>query len=112
MLAPMTRLFDLSHEVTPGMFTHPGLPGPEWEPFKTREEYERASGTTFQIDRICMVGNTGTYLDSPFHRFAHGGDLATVPLSAVADVPVVLVDARGERAVGPDVLAAAVGSDD
>jgi kynurenine formamidase len=108
----MTRILDLSHEIKPGMFTHPGLPGPQWEPFKTRQEYEQASGTTFQIDRICMVGNTGTYLDSPYHRFSHGGDLASISLRAVADVPVLVVDARGQRAVGVDVVAAAVGDED
>ncbi|MDT7571692.1 MAG: hypothetical protein QOE05_1866 [Actinomycetota bacterium] len=94
------------------MFTHPGLPGPEWEAFKTRQEFEQAGGTTFQIDRICMVGNTGTYLDSPFHRFAEGGDLASIALDAVADVPVFLVDATGQRAVGIDVLSAALGEED
>jgi kynurenine formamidase len=108
----MTRLLDLSHQITPGMFTHPGLPGPEWEAFKTRQEYEQVSGTTFQIDRICMVGNTGTYLDSPFHRFADGTDLAGISLDAVVDVPVLLVDGRGHRAVGVDVLAKAVGDED
>jgi kynurenine formamidase len=108
----MTTLFDLSHELTPGMFTHPGLPGPEWEPFKTRQDYEKASGTTFQIDRICMVGNTGTYLDSPFHRFADGSDLAGIALDAVVDVPTFLVDARAQRAVDVDLLAAAVGEED
>jgi kynurenine formamidase len=107
-----TRIIDLSHEVTPGMFTHPGLPGPEWEAFRTREDYEQASGTTFQIDRLCMVGNTGTYLDSPFHRFADGDDLSAIPLAAVVDVPVLLVEARQDRAVGVDALAAALGDDD
>lgn len=108
----MTRIIDLSHEVKPGMFTHPGLPGPEWEAFKTRQDYEQASGTTFQIDRICMVGNTGTYLDSPFHRFADGGDLAAISLGAVVDLPVHLVDARHQRAVGVDTVATAVGDED
>lgn len=106
----MTRqLIDLSHPIVPGMFTHPGLPGPEWEPFRTREEYRAATGTTFQIDRVTMVGNTGTYLDSPFHRFAEGGDLASLPLSAVADLRVLVVDARGHRAVDASLLAAALG---
>ncbi len=91
------------------MLTHPGLPGPEWEPFRTRKEYRESSGTDFQIDRVCMVGNTGTYLDSPFHRFADGGDLASLSLAAVADLPILVVDARGSgRAVGPDLLASAL----
>jgi arylformamidase len=103
------RLVDLSHRVEMGMFTHPGLPGPTWEAFRSREQYREASGTDFQVDRVTLVGNTGTYLDSPFHRFADGGDLASLPLSAVADLPVLVVDARGDdRGVGPAVLAGAL----
>jgi arylformamidase len=105
-----SQLFDLSHRIEPGMFTHPGLPGPTSKPFRTREESQQTSGTDFQIDQVTMVGNTGTYLDSPFHRFADGGDLASLPLTAVADLPLLVVDARpGGRGVGPDVLAAALG---
>lgn len=104
------QLLDLSHRIEAGMFTHPGLPGPSWDPFRTREESRQASGTDFQIDRVTMVGNTGTYLDSPYHRFADGGDLASLPLSAVADLPTLVVDAQvGGRGVGPVVLAAALG---
>jgi arylformamidase len=107
------QLIDLSHRIEPGMLTHPGLPGPEWEPFRTREEYRASSGTDFQIDRVCMVGNTGTYLDSPFHRFADGGDLASLSLAAVADLPILVVDARrGGRGVGPDLLASALSEAD
>ena len=107
-----TQVLDLSHDLQAGMHTHPGLPAPEWEPFKTRQQYEAASGTTFQIDRICMVGNTGTYLDSPYHRFGDGGDLASIPLSQVVDIPVVVVDARSHRAVGIDTLSDAVGDEE
>ncbi len=104
-----TQVLDLSHDLHPGMHTHPGLPAPDWTPYKTRAEYQEASGTTFQIDRICMVGNTGTYLDSPYHRYEDGGDLASIPLSQVVNVPVVVVDARAHRAVGPDTLTDALG---
>jgi kynurenine formamidase len=105
-----SRLLDLSHRIEPGMFTHPGLPGPTWKPFRTREQYRQSSGTDFQIDQVTMVGNTGTYLDSPFHRFADGGDLASVPLTAVADLSAFVVDARQTgRGVGADVLADALG---
>jgi kynurenine formamidase len=107
-----TQVLDLSHELAPGMHTHPGLPGPQWEAYKTRQDYQEASGTTFQIDRICMVGNTGTYLDSPYHRFADGGDLASIPLSQVVDVPVLVVDARAQRTVDVDMLTAELGHDD
>ncbi len=107
-----SHVLDLSHALRPGMRTHPGLPEPEWEPFRTRQEYEQASGTTFQIDRICMVGNTGTYLDSPYHRYADGADLAGIPLTQVVDVPIVVVDARERRAVECVLLSEALGDED
>lgn len=107
-----SQVLDLSHALRPGMHTHPGLPAPEWEPFRTRQEYEQSSGTTFQIDRICMVGNTGTYLDSPYHRYADGADLARIPLSQVVDVPILVVDARERRAVDREVLSGALGDED
>ena len=88
------RLLDLSHAIRPGMATHPGLPGPEAAVFRSRESYRVATGTEFQVDHVSMVGNTGTYLDSPYHRFPAGGDLASLPLTAVADLPIVIVDAR------------------
>lgn len=110
----MSRLIDLSHDLRAGVLTHPGLPGPEHSVFRSRDERSAATDATFQIDRVSMVGNTGTYLDSPFHRFADGADLAGLPLSAVAHLPVVLVDAttRPGRAVGADLLEAALGRRD
>lgn len=107
----MPRVVDLSHEIHAGLFTHPGLPGPVTTAFRSREEYRAANGTDFQVDRVDMVGNTGTYLDSPFHRFADGADLASIPLDAVVDVPVLVVDAA-ERAVDAPLLAAALGDDE
>lgn len=100
----MNTLIDLSHPLHVGMETHPGLPGPVWEAHRTRAEYREAAGTDFQVDRITMVGNTGTYLDSPFHRFADGGDLASLPLEAVADLPIHLVDARAGRRTDMQLL--------
>ncbi len=60
------------------MITYPGLPGPVISPFMTREASREhyVAGTEFDIGRIEMVANTGTYLDTPFHRFADGFDLA------------------------------------
>jgi arylformamidase len=101
-----SQVVDLSHAITAGMFTHPGLPGPEAAPFRTRQQYREAGSAEFQIDRVCMVGNTGTYLDSPFHRFSDGGDLASVPLRMVADLPVLVVDAAGPAIGLPEVHAA------
>ena len=82
------RLVELNHEIVAGMTTYPGLPGPEITPHVTRVASRKlyAAGTEFAIDRISMVGNTGTYLDSPFHRYPDGTDLAGVPLTAVADL--------------------------
>src|SRR4028118_1446977 len=108
----MTTIFDLSHTIRAGLQTHPGLPAPTNTPFRTRESYRAATGTDFQVDQVTMVGNTGTYLDSPFHRFADGGDLASLPLSAVADIPVLAVDCRDRRAVDQSLLAGDLGEED
>jgi arylformamidase len=103
------RLIDLSHHVRNGMVTLPGLPGPEITPFLTREASKAtyADGTTFDIGRISMVANTGTYVDAPFHRFADGADLSGLPLERLANVPAVVVDVRGsaQRGVTAEALA-------
>jgi kynurenine formamidase len=97
-----SRLVDLSHAVGHGTVTYPGLPGPEITDHLTREASRAgyAPGTEFQIGRISMVANTGTYVDSPFHRFAGAADLSQLPLERLADVPGLVVRASGERAVG------------
>ncbi|SHN47478.1 cyclase family protein [Cryptosporangium aurantiacum] len=102
-------LIDLSHVITAGMTTYPGLPGPEITPHLTREASREvyAPGVEFAIDRITMVGNTGTYLDSPFHRYEGGTDLAGLPLTSVADLPTLVVRCSA-RAVDAVVLAAAL----
>src|SRR5688500_17208241 len=102
------RLVELNHAIVAGMTTYPGLPGPEITSHVTREASRElySGGTEFAIDRISMVGNTGTYLDSPYHRYPDGADLAGIPLTAVADLRIVLVphlDAP-ERGVGVDAL--------
>jgi len=108
--ASRTRLVELSHVITAGMTTYPGLPGPSMAAHLTREaSRERyAPGTEFEIDTITMVGNTGTYLDSPFHRYADGVDLAGLELDALADLPAVLArtTGSGSRAVDVGALAA------
>jgi kynurenine formamidase len=104
------RLVELSHPIAAGMTTYPGQPGPEITPHLTREA-SRASyapGTEFAIERISMIGNTGTYLDSPYHRYPDAVDLAGLPLEALAALPAVvarLTDAAG-RAIDVDALAA------
>ncbi|WP_040653864.1 cyclase family protein [Ruania albidiflava] len=83
------RLVDLSHTIRAGMITYPGLPGPQISTHLSREASadHYAPGTTFAIDAITMVGNTGTYLDSPFHRYADAADLAALELETLVDLP-------------------------
>lgn len=83
------RLVDLSHVISDGLVTYPGLPAPVITPHLTREaSRERyAPGTEFAMDLITMIGNTGTYLDSPFHRYADGGDLASLQLETLVGIP-------------------------
>jgi kynurenine formamidase len=97
----MGRLVDLSHPIEHGMVTYPGLPGPVVSDFLGREASRGhySEGTTFHIARIRMVANTGTYVDAPFHRFAHGKDIASLPLERLADLEGVVVDAGGSRAL-------------
>ena len=108
--AAAARLVELNHVISAGMTTYPGLPGPEITPHLTRADSRAhyAPGVEFAIDRISMVGNTGTYLDSPYHRYAGGTDLADLPLDSVADLPAVVVRLAGsqQRGIGPHALAA------
>ena len=104
----MTRLIDLSHAVRHGLVTYPGLPAPVIGEHLSRSASRAhyAPGTEFQIGRIELVANTGTYVDAPFHRFAAGADLARLPLESLADLPGLLlrVPARVGRAIGPESL--------
>ena len=99
-----TRYVELSHVISAGMITYPGLPAPEITPHLTRtaSRHVYAEGTEFAIDRISMVGNTGTYLDSPFHRYPDGADLAGLPLSGLVDLPAVVVRTAESGARGVD----------
>jgi kynurenine formamidase len=83
--ASATRIVDLSHPIRAGLVTYPGLPAPTITPHLTREgsRSRYAPGTEFAMDVIHMIGNTGTYLDSPFHRYAEGPDLAGLDLSTL-----------------------------
>ena len=101
------RIVDLSHVIEHGMTTYKGLPGPQicdfWEREGTARNYD--DGSTFQIGRIDMVANTGTYLDAPFHRFADGIDLADLPLPSLADLPGVIIRRPRETDIVVDVAA-------
>jgi kynurenine formamidase len=87
------RLIDLSHVIEAGMVTYKGLPGPLICDYWSREASAALydDGSTFQIGRIDMVANTGTYLDAPFHRFASGADLAAIDLSSAASLDGIVV---------------------
>lgn len=102
------RLVEVSHRIEEGMTTYPGLPGPVLSDFLSREDSRAryGGGTTFQIGRVEMVGNTGTYVDAPFHRFEGGADIAGLPLERLADLEGVVIDASGGagRAVGRSVF--------
>jgi kynurenine formamidase len=102
-------LIDLSHTIEHGMITYKGLPGPvisdHLSRLDSRLHYER--GTEFHIGRIDMIANTGTYLDSPFHRYEDGRDLAELDLHSLANLAGVVVrrpEGTG-RAIGADALA-------
>ena len=92
-VGPRGRFIDLSHTVEHGMTTYPGLPGPIICDYLSREASRDryAAGVEFQIGKIEMVANTGTYLDAPFHRYAGGKDLAQLPLESLADLDAVVV---------------------
>lgn len=93
------RFIDVSHTIVDGLITYPGLPAPLITDHLTREQSRDryAPGTEFHIGRIEMIANTGTYLDTPAHRYADEWDLSALPLDRVAQVPLVLVDAPGPR---------------
>lgn len=101
------KLIDLSHIVEDGMITYKGLPAPVICDFLSREASREhyTGGTEFHIGKIELVANTGTYVDSPFHRFADGIDLSELPLESLADLPGILVHATNvERAIKAEVF--------
>jgi kynurenine formamidase len=100
----MARLTDLSHEIEHGMVTYRGMLPPTISDWLSRgaSVARYAAGTTFQIGKIELLANTGTYIDAPFHRYEGASDVAGYPLEAVADLPGVVVRATERRARGLD----------
>jgi arylformamidase len=101
------RLVELSHVIRDGLVTYPGLPSPAITDHMSRADSRShyAPGTEFQIGRISMVANTGTYVDTPFHRYPDGADLAGVGLERLADLDGLVVRVpQGTRAIGADIL--------
>lgn len=101
------RFIELSHVIEPGMITYPALPAPEVKVIvdhdTSRARYQNKS--EFLIASLHLCGNTGTYVDSPLHRYRGGTDLAGLPLERLAHLPVRVFDARDlERGIGPQLF--------
>ncbi len=103
------RYVELSHVIRDGMVTLPNLPGPELAEHLSREASRAiyAEGTEFEIGRISMVANTGTYLDSPYHRYPDGHDLTGFSLDRLAGLPAVVVRVADSGRLGIDANALA-----
>ncbi len=93
------RLVDLSHTIEHGLVTYPGLPAPIVCDYWSRDDHD------FQIAKIEMVANTGTYMDTPFHRYENGDDLARVALQRCAELPALVVRAGERRVLSADAFA-------
>ena len=103
----MVKIVDLSHPIEDGMITYTGLPGPKISDHLSREASRGhyAEGTTFQIGRIEMVANTGTYIDAPFHRHVDGKDLSQFDLESIANLNGLVLQADpGTRAITADLF--------
>jgi arylformamidase len=100
------KFVDLSHSIEHGLVTYKGLPAPIICDYLSREESRKqyAAGTEFQIGKIEMVTNTGTYLDCPFHRYEHGKDLSEIGVARLADLDgiVIRTDRRKTFAIDTD----------
>lgn len=105
----MAAFIDLSQPIISGQQTYPWLPAPQVSDFLSRAESRSryAPGTEFAIHRVELIGNSGTYLDSPYHRYADGTDLAGLPLARVANLEGVVIPVAGgaRRAIEPDAIA-------
>ncbi len=101
-------IVDLSHRLEPGMPAYPGLPVPKFHTFLSRDDIARqtnyAPGTSFEIANYELGGNTGTYVDAPYHRHAGGVDLADVPLECLANLPGLVVKAPADGPSGADLF--------
>jgi kynurenine formamidase len=103
----MARFVELSHQIVPGMKTYPGLPEPKVEVLldyeASRERYHNQA--EFYIASLHLCGNTGTYVDSPRHRYRDGIDIASLPLERLANLPTLVIDATGAgRAISGDAF--------
>ena len=105
MLQPVSRFTELSHPIVEGMETYRPLPTPRVEVLNDYDASRYEGKSEFLIASLHLCGNTGTYVDSPRHRFRAGVDLAGMHLERLADLPVVVVDATSVgRAIGRDAM--------
>jgi kynurenine formamidase len=103
----VSRFIELSHPIIEGMETYRPLPTPRVEVLNNYDASRYDGKAEFLIASLHLCGNTGTYVDSPRHRFRPGADLASLPLERLADLPIVVADVTGAgRAIGPDALPA------
>ena len=97
-------IVDLSHIIENGLITVKGLPAPVICDYLSRENsreiYE--TGTEFQIGKIEMVANTGTYIDCPFHRYERGKDLSEVSIEAFVDLEGIVIRADYRKSPAVD----------
>jgi kynurenine formamidase len=100
----LNQLVDLSHSIEHGMITYKGLPAPIICDYLSRENSKKfySDGTEFQIGKIEMVSNTGTYIDCPFHRYADGDDLSQLKLESLAELDGVYINAIGYQSIGKE----------
>lgn len=96
------KLIDLSHTIFDGLITYKGLPAPVICDYLSREESKKfyEKGTQFQIGKIELVANTGTYIDCPFHRYDSGKDLSEVNLEKFVELNAVTINAKDETEIG------------
>jgi arylformamidase len=93
-------IIDLSHEIVTGMVTYPGVPGPQLQIAVSREtSAARLDGPSFEIESLTLVGNTGTYIDSPYHYHADRADVARLPFERLVNVPIAMIRAFGRDSV-------------
>src|SRR3984893_12801310 len=102
----MPTLIDLSHTIFDGLVTYKGLPAPIICDYLSREKSKELyeAGTEFQIGKIEMVTNTGTYIDCPFHRYENGKDLSQITLEQMADLEAITIDAKDIKAIGKEYV--------
>ena len=102
----MAKFVELSHIIEDGMITYSGLPGPKIRDHLSREDSAShyAEGTTFQIGKIEMISNTGTYIDAPLHRYSEGQDLSELKMASIANLEGIVFRAdQRMRSIDKDV---------